>query len=193
MSINQFSDQDLVKSYMNGDESSFEFLLRKHKDKVFAFILSKIKNYNLAHDVFQDTFVKVINSLKNGNYNEEGKFVPWVMRIAHNLVIDHFRRQSKKRSISPNEDFDIFDVIKDPNLNIEQDMISEQIFKDVRNLIDKLPNDQREVVVMRYYKDLSFKEIAKLTGVSINTALGRMRYAVMNLRKLVEKYHLQLK
>lgn len=193
MSINQFSDQDLVKSYMNGDESSFDVLLRKHKDKVFAFILSKIKNYNLAHDVFQDTFVKVINSLKNGNYNEEGKFVPWVMRIAHNLVIDHFRRQSKKRSLSPNEDFDIFDIIKDPNLNIEQDMISEQIFKDVRNLIDKLPNDQKEVVVMRYYKDLSFKEIAASTGVSINTALGRMRYAVMNLRKLIEKYHLQLK
>ena len=193
MSINQFSDQDLVKSYMNGDESSFDVLLRKHKDKVFAFILSKIKNYNLAHDVFQDTFVKVINSLKNGNYNEEGKFVPWVMRIAHNLVIDHFRRQSKKRSLSPNEDFDIFDIIKDPNLNIEQDMISEQIFKDVRNLIDKLPNDQKEVVVMRYYKDLSFKEIAASTGVSINTALGRMRYAVMNLRKLIDKYHLQLK
>ena len=193
MSINQFSDQDLVKSYMNGDESSFDVLLRKHKDKVFAFILSKIKNYNLAHDVFQDTFVKVINSLKNGNYNEEGKFVPWVMRIAHNLVIDHFRRQSKKRSVSPNEDFDIFDIIKDPNLNIEQDMISEQIFKDVRNLIDKLPNDQKEVVVMRYYKVLSFKEIAASTGVRINTALGRMRYAVMNLRKLIEKYHLQLK
>ena len=191
MSVNQ-SDQILVRSYLNGDESSFEVLIRKHKDKVFAFILSKIKNYNIAHDVFQDTFIKVINSLKMGKYNEEGKFVPWVMRIAHNLVIDYFRSQKKKRSITPTDDFDIFDIISDKEDNAEEEMIKGQIHSDVRMLIEKLPDDQREVLKMRYYKDLSFKEISEITDVSINTALGRMRYAILNLRKLVEKHSIQL-
>ena len=186
------SDQDLVKLYLNGSEIAFETLIRKHKDKVFAFILSKIKNYNLAHDVFQDTFIKVINSLKRGKYNEEGKFVPWVMRIAHNLVIDHFRRQKKTRSIAPTDDFDIFDVISNEEKNAEENMITDQITSDVRKLIEELPEDQKEVLKMRYYRDMSFKEIAEITDVSINTALGRMRYAVINLRKLVEKYNIQL-
>ena len=186
------SDQDLVKLYLNGSEVAFETLIRKHKDKVFAFILSKIKNYNLAHDVFQDTFIKVINSLKRGKYNEEGKFVPWVMRIAHNLVIDHFRRQKKTRSIAPTDDFNIFDVISNEDKNAEEDMITDQITSDVRKLIEELPEDQKEVLKMRYYRDMSFKEIAEITDVSINTALGRMRYAVINLRKLVEKYNIQL-
>jgi len=191
MSVNQ-SDQILVRSYLNGDETAFEVLIRKHKDKVFAFILSKIKNYNIAHDVFQDTFIKVINSLKMGKYNEEGKFIPWVMRIAHNLVIDYFRRQKKIRSIAPNEDFDIFDIISDKEDNAEDEMIKSQIHTDVRKLIEKLPEDQREVLKMRYYKDLSFKEISEITNVSINTALGRMRYAILNLRKLVERHNIQL-
>jgi len=191
MSIKQ-SDQILVKSYLSGDEAAFEVLIRKHKDKVFAFILSKLKNYNLAHDVFQDTFIKVINSLKRGKYNEEGKFVPWVMRIAHNLVIDHFRRQKKTRSIAPTKDFDIFDVISTDEKNAEEILIDEQITSDVRKLIQELPSDQKEVLMMRYYRDLSFKEIAEITDVSINTALGRMRYAVINLRKLVEKHNIQL-
>ena len=191
MSINQ-SDQILLKAYLSGDEAAFEILIRKHKDKVFAFILSKIKNYNLAHDVFQDTFIKVINSLKRGNYNEEGKFVPWVMRIAHNLVIDHFRRQNKTRSIAPTDDFNIFDVISNEDKNVEEEMIDDQISSDVRKLIEELPEDQKEVLKMRYYKDLSFKEIAEITDVSINTALGRMRYAIINLRKLVEKHNVQL-
>lgn len=186
------SDQDLVKLYLNGSEIAFETLIRKHKDKVFAFILSKIKNYNLAHDVFQETFIKVINSLKRGKYNEEGKFVPWVMRIAHNLVIDHFRRQKKTRSIAPTDDFDIFDVISNEEKNAEENMITDQITSDVRKLIEELPEDQKEVLKMRYYRDMSFKEIAEITDVSINTALGRMRYAVINLRKLVEKYNIQL-
>ena len=186
------SDQDLVKLYLNGSEIAFETLIRKHKDKVFAFILSKIKNYNLAHDVFQDTFIKVINSLKKGKYNEEGKFVPWVMRIAHNLVIDHFRRQKKTRSITPTDDFNIFDVISNEENNAEENMITDQITSDVRKLIEELPEDQKEVLKMRYYRDMSFKEIAEITDVSINTALGRMRYAVINLRKLVEKYNIQL-
>jgi len=191
MSVNQ-SDQILVKSYLNGDESSFEVLIRKHKDKVFAFILSKIKNYNIAHDVFQDTFIKVINSLKMGKYNEEGKFVPWVMRIAHNLVIDYFRRQKKTRSIAPTDDFDIFDIISDKEDNVEDEMIKSQIHSDLKRLIEELPEDQREVLKMRYYKDLSFKEISEITDVSINTALGRMRYAILNLRKLVDKHSIQL-
>ena len=191
MSINQ-SDQILLKSYLSGDEAAFEILIRKHKDKVFAFILSKIKNYNLAHDVFQDTFIKVINSLKRGKYNEEGKFVPWVMRIAHNLVIDHFRRQKKTRSIAPTDDFNIFDVISNEEKNAEEEMIDDQITSDVRKLIEELPEDQKEVLKMRYYKDLSFKEISEITDVSINTALGRMRYAIINLRKLVEKHNVQL-
>ncbi len=186
------SDQDLLKLYLNGSEVAFETLIRKHKDKVFAFILSKIKNYNLAHDVFQDTFIKVINSLKRGKYNEEGKFVPWVMRIAHNLVIDHFRRQKKTRSIAPTDDFNIFDVISNEEKNAEENMITDQITSDVRKLIEELPEDQKEVLKMRYYRDMSFKEIAEITDVSINTALGRMRYAVINLRKLVEKYNIQL-
>ena len=191
MSINQ-SDQILLKSYLSGDEAAFEILIRKHKDKVFAFILSKIKNYNLAHDVFQDTFIKVINSLKRGKYNEEGKFVPWVMRIAHNLVIDYFRRQKKTRSIAPTDDFNIFDVISNEEKNAEEEMIDDQITSDVRKLIEELPEDQKEVLKMRYYKDLSFKEISEITDVSINTALGRMRYAIINLRKLVEKHNVQL-
>ena len=191
MSINQ-SDQILLKSYLSGDEAAFEILIRKHKDKVFAFILSKIKNYNLAHDVFQDTFIKVINSLKRGKYNEEGKFVPWVTRIAHNLVIDHFRRQKKTRSIAPTDDFNIFDVISNEEKNAEEEMIDDQITSDVRKLIEELPEDQKEVLKMRYYKDLSFKEISEITDVSINTALGRMRYAIINLRKFVEKHNVQL-
>ena len=186
------SDQDLIKLYLSGDETAFEILILKHKDKVFAFILSKIKNYNLAHDIFQDTFIKVINSLKKGKYNEEGKFVPWVMRIAHNLVIDHFRMQKKTRSIAPTKDFDIFDVISDNEKNAEENMIDDQISSDVRKLIENLPEDQKEVLKMRYYRDLSFKEIAEITDVSINTALGRMRYAIINLRKLVEKNNIQL-
>ena len=165
MSINQ-SDQILLKSYLSGDEAAFEILIKKHKDKVFAFILSKIKNYNLAHDVFQDTFIKVINSLKRGKYNEEGKFVPWVMRIAHNLVIDHFRRQKKTRSIAPTDDFNIFDVISNKEKNVEEEMIDDQIASDVRKLIEELPEDQKEVLKMRYYNDLSFKEISEITDVS---------------------------
>ena len=191
MSINQ-SDEILLKSYLSGDEAAFEILIRKHKDKVFAFILSKIKNYNLAHDVFQDTFIKVINSLKRGKYNEEGKFIPWVMRIAHNLVIDHFRRQTKTRSIAPTHDFNIFDIISNEEKNAEEEMIDEQITSDLRKLIEELTEDQKEVLKMRYYKDLSFKEISEMTDVSINTALGRMRYAIINLRKLVEKHNVQL-
>ena len=186
------SDNFLLQSYLNGNESSFEVLLNKHKDKVFAFILSKIKNYNLAHDIFQDTFIKVINSLKSGKYNEEGKFVPWVMRIAHNLVIDHFRKSKNKKAIAPTDEFDIFSILGNGDKNAEEMIINDQIHSDIRILIEYLPEEQKEVLKMRYYRDLSFKEISEITEVSINTALGRMRYAILNLRKLIDEHNIQL-
>ena len=192
MLLSDFSDQDLVKKYINGDNSSFEILLNRHKNRVFAFIMSKIKNKDLSEDIFQDTYVKVVNSLQKGKYNEEGKFLPWVMRIAHNLVIDHFRKQKKMQMIRSSNDFDIFDVIKDNKINADEKMIKDQIFGDLNLLIDKLPSDQREVLKMRYYEELSFKKIAEYFDISINTALGRMRYALINLRALSKKHHVDL-
>ena len=192
MLLSDFSDQDLVKKYINGDNTSFEILLNRHKNRVFAFIMSKIKNKDLSEDIFQDTYVKVVNSLQKGKYNEEGKFLPWVMRIAHNLVIDHFRKQKKMQMIRSSNDFDIFDVIKDNKINADEKMIKDQIFGDLNLLIDKLPFDQREVLKMRYYDELSFKKIAEYFDISINTALGRMRYALINLRALSKKHHVDL-
>ena len=192
MLLSNLSDQELVKNYINGDNSSFEVLLNRHKNRVFAFIMSKIKNKDLSEDIFQDTYVKVVNSLQKGKYNEEGKFLPWVMRIAHNLVIDHFRKQKKMHMIRSNNDFDIFDVIKDSKINADEKLIKDQIFSDLNSLIDKLPSDQKEVLKMRYYEELSFKKIAEYFDISINTALGRMRYALINLRALSKKHHVDL-
>ena len=192
MLLSDFSDQDLVKKYINGDNTSFEILLNRHKNRVFAFIMSKIKNKDLSEDIFQDTYVKVVNSLQKGKYNEEGKFLPWVMRIAHNLIIDHFRKQKKMQMIRSSNDFDIFDVIKDNKINADEKMIKDQIFGDLNLLIDKLPSDQRKVLKMRYYEELSFKKIAEYFDISINTALGRMRYALINLRALSKKHHVDL-
>jgi RNA polymerase sigma factor (sigma-70 family) len=192
MLLSDFSDRDLVKKYINGDNTSFEILLNRHKNRVFAFIMSKIKNKDLSEDIFQDTYVKVVNSLQKGKYNEEGKFLPWVMRIAHNLVIDHFRKQKKMQMIRSSNDFDIFDVIKDNKINADEKMIKDQIFGDLNLLIDKLPSEQREVLKMRYYEELSFKKIAEYFDISINTALGRMRYALINLRALSKKHHVDL-
>ena len=192
MLLSNLSDQELVKNYINGDNSSFEVLLNRHKNRVFAFIMSKIKNKDLSEDIFQDTYVKVVNSLQKGKYNEEGKFLPWVMRIAHNLVIDHFRKQKKMQMIRSNNDFDIFDVIKDSKINADEKLIKDQIFSDLNSLIDKLPSDQKEVLKMRYYEELSFKKIAEHFDISINTALGRMRYALINLRALSNKHHVDL-
>ena len=192
MLLSNLSDQELVKNYINGDNSSFEVLLNRHKNRVFAFIMSKIKNKDLSEDIFQDTYVKVVNSLHKGKYNEEGKFLPWVMRIAHNLVIDHFRKQKKMQMIRSNNDFDIFDVIKDSKINADEKLIKDQIFSDLNSLIDKLPSDQKEVLKMRYYEELSFKKIAEHFDISINTAHGRMRYALINLRALSKKHHVDL-
>ncbi|MFL2567486.1 MAG: RNA polymerase sigma factor [Flavobacteriales bacterium] len=192
MLLSNLSDQVLVKKYINGDNYSFEVLLNRHKSRVFAFIMSKIKNKDLSEDIFQDTYVKVVNSLQKGKYNEEGKFLPWVMRIAHNLVIDHFRKQKKMHMVRSNNDFDIFDVIKDDNINVDDRLIRDQIFSDLRGLINLLPNDQKEVLMMRYFEEMSFKKIAEHFDISINTALGRMRYALINLRVLKKKRHVDL-
>jgi RNA polymerase sigma-70 factor (ECF subfamily) len=192
MLLSKLSDQVLVNKYINGDNYSFEVLLNRHKSRVFAFIMSKIKNKDLSEDIFQDTYVKVVNSLQKGKYNEEGKFLPWVMRIAHNLVIDHFRKQKKMYMVRSNNDFDIFDVIKDDNINVDDRLIRDQIFSDLRGLINLLPNDQKEVLMMRYFEEMSFKKIAEHFDISINTALGRMRYALINLRVLKKKRHVDL-
>ena len=153
MLSSNISDQELVKKYINGDNKSFEILLNRHKNRVFAFIMSKIKNKDLSEDIFQDTYVKVVNSLQKGKYNEEGKFLPWVMRIAHNLVIDHFRRQKKMQMVRSNNDFNIFDVIKDNKINADEKLIKDQIFNDLNSLVDKLPKDQKDVLKMRYYEE----------------------------------------
>jgi len=192
MSMLKLSDKELVDAYVAGKESALETLITRHKSKIFSTILFMVNDRELAEDIFQDTFIKVINTLKAGRYNDEGKFFPWVQRIAHNLVIDHFRREKKMRTISPNEDFDIFKVLRLSDDNVQDTLVKEQIDEDVRKLVTYLPEEQREVVEMRIYQDLSFKEISEMTGVSINTALGRMRYALINLRKLIEKHNVIL-
>ena len=186
------NDGVLVSSYINGNEKSLEILVIRHKQRIFSFILSKVMDREISEDIFQDTFIKVINTLKRGKYNEEGKFLPWVMRIAHNLIIDHFRRIKRIPKFNNTDEFDIFDVLSDEMLSIENQIIKNQILSDVRSMVEELPDDQREVLLMRMYKDMSFKEIAENTDVSINTALGRMRYALINLRKLIEKHHIVL-
>ena len=186
------ADSVLVSDYINGNEKSLEILIIRHKQRIFSFVLSKVLDREIAEDIFQDTFIKVINTLKRGKYNEEGKFLPWVMRIAHNLVIDHFRRNKRIPTFRNTDEFDIFTVISDEVLNVEKQLIKDQILTDIRELIVELPEDQKEVLIMRMYKDMSFKEIAENTDVSINTALGRMRYALINLRKLIEKHNIIL-
>lgn len=187
MDYSKQSDSELIRNYLSGKEIALEFLIKRHQQRIFSYIIVRIQDQDLANDVFQDTFVKVINTFKKGKYNEEGKFLQWSMRIAHNLIIDHFRKQKRMPTMSPNSEFDIFNVIKDPRLNIESIIIKEQIESDLHKLIDELPEEQREVLKLRHFCELSFKDIADQTGVSINTALGRMRYALINLRKLMEK------
>lgn len=186
------SDQELVKRYLAGDNASFEILLTRHKSRVFSFIMSKIKNRDITEDIFQDTFIKVINSLQKGKYNEEGKFLPWMMRIAHNLVIDHFRKESKMKNIRPTDEFNIFDLINDGNRGQDEEMTRKRVHADLNMLIQELPEDQMAVLKMRYFEDMSFKKISEITGVSINTALGRMRYALINLRNLAEQQNIDL-
>jgi RNA polymerase sigma-70 factor (ECF subfamily) len=187
MYSNPIQDSVLVSNYIRGCEASLEILIKKHKQRLYSFIFSKIQDRDITEDIFQDTFIKVIRTLKRGNYNEQGKFLPWVMRISHNLIIDHFRKNNRMRLFKNTDEFDIFSVISDGNLNAEKQLIKDQVLSDVKELVQELPLEQREVLEMRIYKDMSFKEISENTGVSINTALGRMRYALINLRKIIEK------
>ena len=186
------TDAVLVSNYINGDEQSLSVLIKRHKQKIYSFIYSKVFDRDVTEDVFQDTFIKVIRTLKLGKYNEEGKFLPWVMRIAHNLVIDHFRKNNRMPKFDNSNDFNIFSVLSDSSLNAEKTIIKSQVEEDIKRLIEELPKDQKEVLVMRMYNDMSFKEISDNTGVSINTALGRMRYALINLRKVIEKHNIVL-
>ncbi|KGO88551.1 RNA polymerase subunit sigma-24 [Flavobacterium rivuli WB 3.3-2 = DSM 21788] len=180
-------DAALVRDYVGGDENALSILIKRHQSKIYGFIYSKVTDRDIADDIFQDTFIKVIKTLKSNSYNEEGKFLPWVMRISHNLIVDHFRRNKKMPMYRETEEFSIFSIMTDNSPNIENRIITEQVESDLQRIIEQLPDDQKEVLQMRIYQDLSFKEIADLTGVSINTALGRMRYALMNLRKVIEK------
>lgn len=181
------SDSALVKDYLNGKELAIELLIKRHQQRLYSFIYSKVQNRDTTEDLFQDTFIKVIRTLKKGTYNEEGKFLPWVMRIAHNLIIDFFRKSNRMPKFNNTDDFDIFSILSDGSLNAENKIIKEQILADVKELVEELPEEQKEVLKMRIYNDMSFNEISENTGVSINTALGRMRYALINLRKIIEK------
>ena len=192
MRVQNFSDQQLVSAFLSGDSLSIERLIIRHKDKVFGFILSKVKNVDLANDIFQEVFIKVINKLREGLYNEEGKFISWVMRISHNMVIDHFRKEARVKMIRPNDEYDIFNTLGEEADSTEDDMVRAQVFKELKVLIEYLSDEQREVLEMRYYAGMTFKEISEECDISINTALGRMRYALMNLRKLQEKHQINL-
>ena len=192
MVYSQMSDCDLIQLYLSGNEKPFEVLLLRHKDRLFRFINSKVKDAALANDLFQDTFVKIINTMKLGNYNEEGKFLPWAQRIAHNLVIDYFRKKNKVRIISEcnsfDEEYSIFYKIASDEKNYLQTQSYNELETQMVNLISHLPDPQKEMIEMRIFQDMSFKEIAELEDISINTALGRMRYALINMRKLIDKH-----
>ncbi|ALM20016.1 RNA polymerase sigma-70 factor [Nonlabens tegetincola] len=192
MRMENVQDAVLVRQYIEGKEYALEVLINRHKQKIYSFIFSKVMDKDITEDVFQDTFIKVIRTLKKGKYNEEGKFLPWVMRIAHNLVIDHFRKNKRMPKFQSRNDFDIFDVISNGADSTETEMILSQVHADVKRLVEELPEDQKQVLKMRIYKEMSFKEIAEQTEVSINTALGRMRYALINLRKIIEQHNIIL-
>jgi RNA polymerase sigma factor (sigma-70 family) len=187
------NDQDLVQAYIKGDQTAIETLIKRHRSKVFTYILLTIKNQQLAEDLFQETFIKVVQSLRGGKYKDNGRFLSWVIRISHNLIIDHFRKEKQMNAVSNDDtELDLFNSRKFSDRNIEEMIVNSQIRAELRSLINELPEDQREVVLLRHYGELSFKEIADQTGVSINTALGRMRYALINLRKLIKERDLSL-
>ncbi len=185
-SVASISDKELIELYLKGDEKSFEILVHRHKNRIYTQIYLFVKDRDLAEDLFQDVFIKIVNVLRKDKYNHEGKFLQWALRIAYNLCVDNFRKSKKRKKVSPTETFDIFDVLESQDDNMETSLIKSQMHKKVRKLVDQLPDDQREVVILRHYAEMSFKEISQLTGVSINTALGRMRYALINMRKMVD-------
>ena len=186
------SDQQLIENYLSGDETSFEILLNRHKSKIYTSIYLFVKDEDQANDIFQEVFIKIIDTLRKGKYNHEGKFLQWAMRIAYNMCVDQFRRGKRYSKVSSTETFDIFDVLESPEESMEGALMRTQTHDRIRSLVDQLPEEQREVVILRHYADMSFKEIAGLTRVSINTALGRMRYALINMRKMIAEKQLQL-
>lgn len=192
MNLHSQTDQQLIHLYLRGNEKGLEELINRHKARIYTSIFLLVKDSHLAEDLFQDTFIKVIKTLKKGKYNEEGKFLPWVVRIAHNLVIDYFRKEKRTPIITNNEGFDIFDVLHFYDENIEDRLLREQTYRDLRSLIHRLPDTQKEVLIMRHYGEMSFRDIAEVTDVSINTALGRMRYAINNLRKMMNTQEMSL-
>ncbi len=192
MQVKPLNDQQLIACYLDGDERAFEELLTRHKQKIYTSIYLFVKDQSLAEDIFQEVFIKIIDTLRKGKYNHEGKFVQWAMRISYNMCVDYFRRSKRRPKVSPTETFDIFDVLQTTESNAEQNIIRSQTHDKIRRLVDMLPPEQREVVILRHYADMSFKEISQLTRVSINTALGRMRYALINIRKMIEEKEVSL-
>jgi RNA polymerase sigma-70 factor (ECF subfamily) len=187
----KLSDDELVKLFVGGNSECVDVLIERHKNRIFSYIFMCVKKYDIAEDIFQDTFLKVVQSLKAGRYKETGKFTSWVMRISHNLIIDHFRRQKNMGCISKDDcDYDLFNHVKFAESSIESKMVYDQLLSDIGKLVKHLPANQREIIEMRHYQGLSFKEIAEETNVSINTALGRMRYAIINLRKMADDNNL---
>lgn len=190
MNVQQLKDKELILSYLQGNHKAFEVLLNRHRNKIYTQIYLFVKDPDLAEDIFQDVFIKIVDTLRKGKYNHEGKFLQWALRISYNMCVDNFRRSKRRTKVSASETFDIFDVLETKDENMETKIIKSELHKKVRNLVDQLPEEQREVVILRHFADMSFKEISKLTRVSINTALGRMRYALINMRKMAEKKEL---
>lgn len=190
MNVHELKDQELIKTYLKGNDKAFEILLNRHKDKIYTSIYLFVKDTEKANDIFQDVFIKIVDTLRKGKYNHEGKFSQWAMRISYNMCVDNFRRNKRRTKVSSTETFDIFDVLESKDDNMETMMIKSQMHQKVRKLVDQLPPEQKEVVILRHYADMSFKEISQLTRVSINTALGRMRYALINMRRMANEKEL---
>lgn len=186
------SDKDLIRTYLRGDDRAFQILLTRHKNRIYTSIYMFVKDRDLANDIFQDTFIKIIKTFRSGKYNEEGKFIQWALRISYNLCVDYFRKNKRRKIVSPTDDFDIFNIITVSEDNQERRIIKNQTYCKVRQLVEALPKEQKEVILLRHYAELSFKEIAELTSVSINTALGRMRYALINIRKMISEHQISL-
>lgn len=193
MDVLTLTDRDLINDYLAGNEKAFEILLTRHKDRIYTSIYLFVKDHEMAEDLFQDVFIKIVDTIRKGKYNHEGKFLQWALRISYNLCVDHFRRSKRRTKVSSTETFDIFDVLESKDENMHDQIVKDQTHSKLRELVDQLPAEQREVVILRHYADMSFKEISQLTRVSINTALGRMRYALINVRKLIseKEYALQ--
>lgn len=192
MDFNKMSDKQLISAYISGKELALNKLIERHQSKVFGYIMVSVKDEDIANDIFQDAFIKVVNKVKSGEYSEQGKFIQWVMRITHNLIIDFYRKNSKVYMVRDSENYDVLSNLPLQEDNIEDEIVKKQTYEKIRNLIEFLPENQKEVLIMRHYSDMSFKDIAESMDISINTALGRMRYALINLRKLMEEKSISL-